>query len=98
MEEIGGNSNFEKGAFESWLKEVFQTRLLTVKKGGDKDINVIRMVYGGIVDNNKYGGGVGGYMSSEQSPSFQVRVDLSVKNFFCLFSFQCKISITNVGV
>ncbi|XP_013613814.1 PREDICTED: uncharacterized protein LOC106319985 [Brassica oleracea var. oleracea] len=64
VEEIGGNSNFEKGAFESWLRDIFQTRLLTVKKGGHKDINVIRMVYGGIVDNNKYGGGVGGYMGT----------------------------------
>ena len=36
-------------------------------------------------------------MSSEQSPSFQVRIDLSVINLFGFFSFQCKISITNVG-
>ncbi|KAJ0246076.1 Protein SMAX1-LIKE 5 [Hirschfeldia incana] len=64
VEEIGGNSNFEKGAFESWLKEVFQTGLLTVRKGGNKDISVIRMVFEGIVDKNRYGGGVGGYMGT----------------------------------
>ncbi|KFK27269.1 hypothetical protein AALP_AA8G360100 [Arabis alpina] len=54
----------QTGAFESWLKEVFQTGLLTVKKGGKKDTGVIRMVFGGIVDNKQYGGGVGGYMGT----------------------------------
>lgn len=60
-EELCGVQN---GAFESWLKEVFQTGLLTVKKGGKKDTGVIRMVFGGIVDNKGYGGGVGGYMGT----------------------------------
>uniref|UniRef100_A0A1J3DJ47 Clp R domain-containing protein n=1 Tax=Noccaea caerulescens TaxID=107243 RepID=A0A1J3DJ47_NOCCA len=67
VEEIGGG-NVQNGAFGSWLKEVFQTGLLTVKKGGKKDTGVIRMVFGGIVDNNnnnkQYGGGVGGYMGT----------------------------------
>ncbi|KAL1217449.1 Protein SMAX1-LIKE 5 [Cardamine amara subsp. amara] len=61
VEELYGVQN---GAFESWLKEVFQTGLLTVKKGGKKDTGVIRMVFGGIVDNKGYGGGVGGYMGT----------------------------------
>ncbi|ESQ42693.1 hypothetical protein EUTSA_v10012549mg [Eutrema salsugineum] len=65
VEEICGSDYVQNGAFESWLKEVFQTGLLTVKKGGKKDTGVIRMVFGGIVDNNKqYGGGVGGYMGT----------------------------------
>ena len=61
VEELYGIQN---GAFERWLKEVFQTGLLTVKKGGKKDTGVIRMVFGGIVDNKGYGGGVGGYMAT----------------------------------
>ncbi|CAF2330951.1 BnaA10g11160D [Brassica napus] len=69
VEEISGGSYVQSGAFESWLKEVFKTGLLTVKKGGEKDTGVIRMVFGGIVDNNnndnkQYGGGVGGYMGT----------------------------------
>ncbi|KAJ0266903.1 Protein SMAX1-LIKE 5 [Hirschfeldia incana] len=68
VEEISSRGNFQNGAFESWLKEVFKTGLLTVKKGGEKDTGVIRMVFGGIVDNNnnnkQYGGGVGGYMGT----------------------------------
>ncbi|KAL0887004.1 hypothetical protein Bca101_010987 [Brassica carinata] len=69
VEEISSSDNFQNGAFESWLKEVFKTGLLTVKKGGEKDTGVIRMVFGGIVDNNnnnnkQYGGGVGGYMGT----------------------------------
>ncbi|CDY52204.1 BnaC09g52740D [Brassica napus] len=65
VKEISGGSYVQSGAFESWLKEVFKTGLLTVKKGGEKDTGVIRMVFGGIVDNNKqYGGGVGGYMGT----------------------------------
>ncbi|XP_013612522.1 PREDICTED: uncharacterized protein LOC106318908 [Brassica oleracea var. oleracea] len=68
VKEISGGSYVQSGAFESWLKEVFKTGLLTVKKGGEKDTGVIRMVFGGIVDNNnnnkQYGGGVGGYMGT----------------------------------
>ncbi|KAF8102618.1 hypothetical protein N665_0198s0313 [Sinapis alba] len=67
VEEFRSSSgNFQNGAFESWLKEVFQTGLLTAKRGGEKDTGVIRMVFGGIVDNNnkQYGGGVGGYMGT----------------------------------
>lgn len=69
VEEISSSGNLKNGAFESWLKEVFKTGLLTVKKGGEKDTGVIRMVFGGIVDNNnnnnkQYGGGVGGYMGT----------------------------------
>ncbi|KAF3502967.1 hypothetical protein F2Q69_00043940 [Brassica cretica] len=68
VEEISGGSYVQSGAFESWLKEVFKTGLLTVKKEGGKDTGVIRMVFGGIVDNNnnkkQYGGGVGGYMGT----------------------------------
>lgn len=63
VEELCGGY-IQNGAFESWLKEVFQTGLLTVKKGGKKDTGVIRMVFGGIVDNKGYGGGVGGYMGT----------------------------------
>lgn len=59
-----GGGYGQSGAFESWLKEVFQTGLLTVKKGGKKDTGVIRMVFGGIVDNKQYGVGVGGYMGT----------------------------------
>ncbi|XP_010483212.1 PREDICTED: protein SMAX1-LIKE 5-like [Camelina sativa] len=65
VEELcGGGGYIQNGAFESWLKEVFQTGLLTVKKGGKKDTDVIRMVFGGIADNKGYGGGVGGYMGT----------------------------------
>ncbi|KAG2310765.1 hypothetical protein Bca4012_025276 [Brassica carinata] len=60
VDEICGSSNFEKGAFEIWLKEVFQTELITIKKGGNKDISVISMVFRGIL----YGGRDGGYMGT----------------------------------
>ncbi|CAH8355354.1 unnamed protein product [Eruca vesicaria subsp. sativa] len=75
VEEITGGGYVQSGAFESWLKEVFKTGLLTVKKGGEKDTGVIRMVFGGIVDNNnnkQYGGGVGGYMGTSLPNKVQV--------------------------
>ncbi|XP_010436338.1 PREDICTED: protein SMAX1-LIKE 4-like [Camelina sativa] len=39
---------FANGLFEEWVKEVFQTGLVTVKNGGKEGISVINLCLGGI--------------------------------------------------
>ncbi|KAL1210593.1 Protein SMAX1-LIKE 4 [Cardamine amara subsp. amara] len=43
-----GSGFFANGLFEEWVKEVYQTGLLTVKNGGKEGISVVNLCLGGI--------------------------------------------------
>ncbi|GLT77607.1 hypothetical protein SLA2020_491750 [Shorea laevis] len=71
LEEIlGGCGSFVNSLFEKWLKDVFQTSLETVKKGGKEGIVEIKLCYGGSGEKAMEDGFMGSCLPNKIQLSF----------------------------